>query len=220
VSKVQAKFPQPGTKTESPSNKIEEEKKVEKEVTLEDIYKMYFKLNEKVPKISHYLETRKKQLVQFIDNYRNSCNFSRQKTYMNSIEDKNELLCDVFDYLTRDNRVKLMSVDMTNFYLDKCNKMMKSTFKNHMKIALSFYSQVLKKYFNEIMEIWKTKLMTKCDLSREDRIKKFEAMLRHFVSLRESKMYRHLGSKYSSEFSEIIQGIDTQVEMIFSIKAN
>ena len=83
-----------------------------------------------------------------------------------------------------------------------------------MTVALSFFSKVLKKYFNEIMEIKKTKLMTKCDLSREERIRKYEKMLTQYDALFVSKMYNHLKKKYLTEFKLLIQNLETQIEMI------
>lgn len=187
---------------------------------MEEIYKLYFKLNDKLPKIMNFLSVRKKELHKFMLLYRNSSDFPRQKTHMNGIKDKKDLLCDVFHYLNQERRINYMSVDMTNFYLDKCHLLLTSTFKNHMTIALTFFAHVLKKYFNEIMEIRKTKLMAKCDLSREERIRKYDALLEHYTRLQKSKMYLHLKTKYISEFKTVIEDLETQVQMIFSISAS
>ena len=86
-----------------------------------------------------------------------------------------------------------------------------------MTIALTFFSKILKKYFNEIMEIRKTKLMSKCDLSREERIKKYDVLLDHYSKLQTSKMYSHLKSRYINEFKTVIENLETQIEMIFSV---
>ena len=67
------------------------------------------------------------------------------------------------------------------------------------------------------MEIRRTKLMAKCDLSREDRIKKYDVLLEHYTKLKASKTYLHLKARYMSEFKTIIENLETQLEMIFSI---
>jgi hypothetical protein len=92
---------------------------------MKEVYDVYFKLNLKLPKIMGFLGLRKKELKKFMLLYRNSTDFPRQKTHMNSIQDKRELLCDVFSYLNRDTRINYMSLDMTNFYLEKCHLLMK-----------------------------------------------------------------------------------------------
>ena len=86
-----------------------------------------------------------------------------------------------------------------------------------MTVALSFFSKTLKKYFNEVMEIRKTKLLAKCDLSREERIKKYDTLLAHFSKLQTSKMYSHLKNRYPAEFQKIIEELETQLEMIMSV---
>lgn len=92
---------------------------------MEEIYKVYFKLNEKLPKIMGFLNLRKKELREFMLLYRNSTEFHRQRQHMNRIKDKKELLCDVYNYLNKEKRINYMSVDMTNFYLEKCHLLMK-----------------------------------------------------------------------------------------------
>jgi hypothetical protein len=88
-----------------------------------------------------------------------------------------------------------------------------------MTIALSFFSKILKKYFNEVMEIKRTKLMSKCDLSREERIKKYDILLGHYSKLQMSKMYSHLKNRYPDEFKTIIDELETQLKMILSVNS-
>ena len=72
-----------------------------------------------------------------------------------------------------------MNVQMASIFFSKGLIVMGSNFKSQNKTAITFFKEALKRFTQEIISLKGTPLMSKCDLTREERIKKYD----HFLSL-------------------------------------
>ena len=87
---------------------------------------------------------------------------------------------------------------MASLFFYKAMSILGSNYKSHNKTVIFYFNESLKRYTQEIISLKSTPLMSKCDLSRDERIKKYD----YFLSLIDDVVRRNEFNKILNQYKD------------------
>lgn len=141
------------------------------------------------------------------------------KTAINMIDQVNDsqIISDILNIIMNQKVIANLSIEMSTFLLKKAVTLLETKYKSNIHTALKFFNAVLSNFTQEIISLKSVNLMTKCDLAREERIKKYDLFLSVIDNIIKNKNFRKINDEMkTSDFGKLSQFLINDYNYIIS----
>jgi len=141
------------------------------------------------------------------------------KSAINSIDKITDpqIISDILNVIIKQKVIPNLSIEMSTFLLKKAMLLLDTKYKSNIQTALTFFNAILSNYTQEIISLKSVNLMTKCDLAREERIKKYDQFLSTFDSIIKNKNFQKINYDLkNSDFGRLSQFLVNDYNYIIS----
>lgn len=109
------------------------------------------------------------------------------------------ILVDLLNFIMNTNKIQNMSPDFASIFIKKCKILLEGDYLQPARVGIKFLSEIYKNFSNDIINIKSVNLMTKVDLQREERVKKFEILLNELIEISKNKRIQKLLQKLNND---------------------
>lgn len=141
------------------------------------------------------------------------------KSAISAIEKINDpqAISDIINVILNQKVISNLSIEMSTFLLKKAILLLETKYKSNIHTALKFFNTVLSNYTQEIISLKSVNLMTKCDLSREERIKKYDNFLSVIDTIVKNKNFQKINfDMKNTEFGQLTEFLVNDYNYIIS----
>ena len=109
-----------------------------------------------------------------------------------------KVVTDVLNLIVQNKLIDNMSIDFTNIFLAKVPALLEVKYKFYIKVAMMFSLEAVKKVGPELRNL-KSVSLSKPDIAREERLKKYEQFLSLIESITKNSIFVKMRSQYRTE---------------------
>ncbi|KAL4445218.1 hypothetical protein ABPG74_022031 [Tetrahymena malaccensis] len=115
------------------------------------------------------------------------------------------------------NKLQYVNVEGVGTLLQKCKILIESKYQSHIKFGLEFVKKILEQYRDELINVKTFSLMSKVDLAREERIKKYNSLIDELRSIQKiSRIKRIVERKAKEDIGQLANLVLTDLNYLFS----
>lgn len=149
-------------------------------------------------KIEDILEKKVNSLSSFVNIWLVQQNQRLAQSTIEKMTDS-KLVTDIFSMLLENKMVQNLSVEFATLFLSKIQLLFEAKYKFCIKIGLTYAVEALRKFGQEIRSAKSVNLMTKVDLSRDERIKKYDTFLKEIEMIIKNSTFIKMRGQYKNE---------------------
>ncbi|EAS07712.3 katanin con80 domain protein (macronuclear) [Tetrahymena thermophila SB210] len=114
------------------------------------------------------------------------------------------------------NKLQYVNVEGVGTLLQKCKILIESKYQSHIKFGLEFVKKILEQYRDELINVKTFSLMSKVDLAREERIKKYNSLIDELRSIQKiSRIKKIVERKAKEDIGQLANLVLTDLNYLF-----
>ena len=128
-----------------------------------------------------------------------------------------KVITDVLNIFVNNKVVDKISIELATLLLDKAALLFENKYKFYIRTAIKYAYEVLKRFTQEIISLKSFSQMSKLDLEREERVKRYDDFLAKLRTIVEHKVFLKLKKQlYAEEIGTLTQALLTDYEYVVS----
>eukprot|EP01016_Furgasonia_blochmanni_P042843 TRINITY_DN5728_c0_g1_i2.p1 TRINITY_DN5728_c0_g1~~TRINITY_DN5728_c0_g1_i2.p1 ORF type:complete len:152 (-),score=18.75 TRINITY_DN5728_c0_g1_i2:240-695(-) len=124
------------------------------------------------------------------------------------------LLRDVMSNILATSKINNLDYEAVNLFLNKCTLLIEGKYPTHVKAGLEGALAIIRAYREEVIQAKAIAVMSKVDLAREERMKKYDRFVDEFKKILNVHRVRSLAVKRTDELGELAKNLIADVEFM------